>query len=507
MFEKILKKVGYTPNKEVEQRISKLVNVAKRGFAAAGTGHLYASWTTSSYSGDQELKTDLVSLRSRSRDLENNNPYAKKLFGTIVRKVVGPNGIRLQAVTKDNRGEPDELDNTALEKGWSDWGKKGICDVTGQYSFKDICSMIMRSTPRDGEILIRKVPRYDNKFKYALQLLEADHLDVNFNDTHKNGNIIKMGIEFNSWGKPVAYHLFKKHPGEYLMASGVYQYGDRVRIPADQIIHFHLKNRLSANRGIPWIHAAMTTLNMIGGYMEAEITAARLGAAKMGFLQSKEGGNYVGDSTDSTTGYEVNEISPGEIENIGNMEFKPFDPQHPTTAFEPFMKFMLRAVATAGEVGYNSVFNDLENVNFSSLKMGEDDPRDYYRYLQQMLIEHFIFPVYEDWLKWAIVSGSLVNESGVALPMSRYEKYLGVRWMPRGFRSIDAKEMLYDVMAIKAGLNSEINIVQQRYGMDYEDVVADLKKAKKIRESAGVKTEFDLKLLTEIAGAEQQNGN
>jgi len=505
MFEKLLNAIGYTPIKKVETRINNLVNTFKRSFSAASTGNLYASWATSSYSGDQELKTDLSSIRARSRDLENNNPYAKKVFGTVVRKVVGPNGIRLQAMTKDNNGNPDEADNKALENHWAIWSKKGNCEVTGQYSFKDICSMVMRTTPRDGEILIRKVRNFNNPYRYALQLIEADHLDINFNDTTRNGNIVKMGIEFNSWGKPVAYHLFKQHPGEYLMAGSGYNYGERVRIPADQIIHFHLKNRLSANRGVPWMHAAMTTLNMIGGYMEAEITAARMGAAKMGFLKSSTGGTYNGDSTDTTTGYKINEVSPGEIEEIGNMDFVGFDPQHPTAAFEAFMKVLLRAVASAAEIGYTSLANDLENANFSSLKMGEDDPRDFYRFMQQQLIEHLIVPVYEDWLKWAIVSGSLVNEFGVALPMSRYEKYLNVRWMPRGFRSIDAKEMLYDVMAVNAGLDSEMNIVAQRSGMDYEDIIADKAKAEAIRKKYGIKTDFDLKQLVESVKESDEN--
>jgi len=253
------------------------------------------------------------------------------------------------------------------------------------------------------------------------------------------------------------------------------------------------------------MHAAMTTLNMIGGYMEAEITAARMGAAKMGFLKSSTGGTYAGDSTDTTTGYKINEVSPGEIEEIGNMDFVGFDPQHPTAAFEAFMKVLLRAVASAAEIGYTSLANDLENANFSSLKMGEDDPRDFYRFMQQQLIEHLIVPVYEDWLKWAIVSGSLVNEFGVALPMSRYEKYLNVRWMPRGFRSIDAKEMLYDVMAVNAGLDSEMNIVAQRSGMDYEDIIADKAKAEAIRKKYGIKTDFDLKQLVESVKESDEN--
>ena len=526
MIKGLLKKSGYSPTTEIKETVSKesakikksvtrkfneekktlekvfdkKITTLARSFAAASTGNLYSNWTTSSYSGDQEIKTDLASLRARSRELENDNPYAKKLFGTIVRNVIGAHGIRLQATTKDREGNLDDSDNAALESAWIDWGKVGNCDVTEQHSFRDLSKYAMNSIVRDGEVLIRIVEGYNNKYNFALQLIEADHLDINYNDTYRNGNLIKMGIEFNKWGKPVAYHVFKKHPGEFLMSGGgTYQYGERERIPSDKIIHLHIKNRVSSNRGLPWIHAAMTTLNMIGGYMEAEITAARMGAAKMGFLTTAEGGKYVGDSIDSTTGYTVNEVSPGEIENIGNMKFEGFDPQHPTTAFGPFLKTMLRAVASAGGIGYTSLSNDLEGVNFSSLKQGEADPRDFYRDIQQWLIDHLLSRIYGKWLKWAIVSGTLINRHGVLLPMSRYNKFLDVQWMPRGFRSIDAKETLYDAMAVKNGFMSEQELAAQRSGRPLDVIYDEMAAAKKMRADRGLFTEYDTKGLLELA--------
>ncbi|MCK7513853.1 MAG: ATP-dependent Clp protease proteolytic subunit [Desulfobacterales bacterium] len=53
------------------------------------------------------------------------------------------------------------------------------------------------------------------------------------------------------------------------------------RIPAEQILHTFITERINQPRGVPWMHSAMTRLNNLGAYEEAEIVAARIGAAKM----------------------------------------------------------------------------------------------------------------------------------------------------------------------------------------------------------------------------------
>ncbi|MCI0539082.1 MAG: phage portal protein [Verrucomicrobiales bacterium] len=75
------------------------------------------------------------------------------------------------------------------------------------------------------------------------------------------------------------------------------------------------------------------------------------------------------------------EVSPGQFETrpVG-FEFQTFDPQHPTQAFPFFVKTFLRGIASGLGVSYNTLANELEGVNFSSIRAGVSDEREEIRF-------------------------------------------------------------------------------------------------------------------------------
>lgn len=184
---------------------------AKRNYHAATMGNLFGSWLASNQTSDTDIKRDLKTIRARSRELMRNDDYAKRFKRMVKSNVVGNIGIKLQNKSKDSNGNYDKNANDLIEDAFKKWSKKGTCDVTGKYSLKEIQKMIMGTLAEDGEVLVRKVKGYKNDFRFAIQLLEADHLDENFNEPENN---IHMGIEYDDWERPIAYHLFKTHPGQ-----------------------------------------------------------------------------------------------------------------------------------------------------------------------------------------------------------------------------------------------------------------------------------------------------
>ena len=279
-----------------------------------------------------------------------------------------------------------------------------------------------------------------------------------------------MGIEFDAWGKPVAYHLWKTHPGDYYYSNA--GYGERVRVPADEIIHLYMSTRISANRGIPILHAAMNELNQAGGYMEAELVAARIGAAQMGIIENEEGEatDVLADDTENEdgTGNALFDVEPGSIRELGpGQKINMFKPEHPTTQFEAFMKFILKAIASGAEISYHAMANDLRDVNFSSLRAGEVEQRDVWQDLHEWMIEHFLTPVYEEWLLMSLTSGAL------NVPFSVYEKFKNVHWQPRGFQWVDPRsESISNSLAISNRINSPQNIIRDQ-GFDPDEILDD----------------------------------
>ena len=191
-------------------------NVQKRRYNAAQMSRLTNGWGAINTSANSDLRMDLDVLRSRSRDLAQNNDYARKFLQMLETNVVGPDGFILRSLSAKPDGSPDQTDRNSIEAGLDEWGTPGNCETSGIYSFADMQRMLIRAIGRDGEALVRRIrnPKYSHGYKQ--QLLDIDRLDSKYNEELPNGNLVTMGIEYDTFGAPVAYHLLTRHPGDTL---------------------------------------------------------------------------------------------------------------------------------------------------------------------------------------------------------------------------------------------------------------------------------------------------
>ena len=446
----------------------------RRGFDAAGTGRLLSSWTTDNTSADYDIYSDLEKLRARSRQLVNNNDYARRYISLCATNVIGANGIKLQSKVQNANGKYDKTANYKIESAWKEWGKSKNCSVDGMLTWRDVQRICIETAVRDGEIIVWVKEGFRNDFKFAVQLLEADHLDIQYNDIPKR---IKMGIEYNEYGRPIAYHLFTKHPGD--RAYSTMQFVERVRIPATEIIHLFYRERPSQTRGIPWMHSAMTRLNHVGAYEEAELIAARVGASKMGFILNPDGEQYQGDE-DSDGNIEI-EAEPGTFEQLPvGYDFKEWDPTHPSGNFGPFMKTTLRGIASGMNISYPALANDLEGANYSSLRAGTIEERDAWKVKQQWFIDTLCTPIFERWLTYALLT-RMIN-----LPFDRYDKYNTPAWFARSWQWVDPlKDSKAAIEEINAGIRTRTDTLAEQ-GKDFEDIVDTLRQEMEMLKDAGI---------------------
>lgn len=119
---------------------------------------------------------------------------------------------------------------------------------------------------------------------------------------------------------------------------------------------------------------------------------------------SERGDGYEGESTEDEYNPVMN-VEAGTFEQLPEgVSFTSFDPQHSTNQFGTFVKQIIRSVASGLNISYASLSNDLESVNYSSIRQGALEERHYYKSEQRFLIEHFLQPVFEVWLLMAILS-------------------------------------------------------------------------------------------------------
>lgn len=479
-------------------------------FKGAQINRLTMDWAVAILSADQELFSDLRRLRGRARSLAKNNHYASKFLRQVEKNVVGECGITLQAKVKKQRGEGLlEKINDLIEDAWADWGETENCSVDGKLSWCALQRFFIRNVAMDGECFLRKVPLPGNPYLFALQFIDPDQVDPTyFVQRLPNGNEIRLGVEVDQYQRAVAYHIWDRHPSEYTSNPQI-----RVRIPADEIIHGFIPLRVNQTRGIPWMAPAMFEMNMLGGYKEAEVIAARLSACKMGFFQSQTGSEYTGDpnlsaqgvdsSLQPNMGPQLMEASPGALETLpAGLEFKPWDPQHPNSSYEAFCKGALRGIASGLDVSYSSLGNDLEGVNFSSIRAGLLDERDTWKMLQCWTVDALCKPVYRSWLPNSILSGALQLD---AAQIPQYSK--SVVWHPRGWDWVDPlKDVQAASLAVQNGFSTRARELAAK-GMDFEEVIEELAAEKKAIDAAGLTLGTDTKGVADTATDDQKDPN
>jgi len=444
----------------------------RRQFSAAKIDRLTSSWTTTQQSINKDLQAGGKVLRARARDLSINNDYARKYLQMVVSNVVGSKGIILQAKSKTTKGKLNVKANRQVEQGWKEWSQARNCAWDGRLSFIEMQRLFIESAARDGEVLVRLI-KDESKFGFKLQFLDVNRLDENLNKDLGNGLVISMGIEFDVTGRPIAYHLINNLDNQISA-------GQRTeRVPAENIIHAFLGERPEQIRGASWMASAMSRMQMLGAYEEAELVAARVGACKMGFYTSESGDSFIGEEDDM--GNLITEAEAGIFEQLpAGTNFTSFDPTHPTTAFKDFNKAILRGIASGLGVAYNSLSSDLEGVSYSSIRSGTIEERDQWRVKQNWMIQHFMTPLYEKWL-----SMQLLNNS-IGLDMVNFDALMEIRWQAKSWNWVDPlKDIQASIQAIDAGLKTNSEVIAEQGG-DIEDVYDQLAYEQQLAKDKGL---------------------
>jgi lambda family phage portal protein len=266
--------------------------------------------------------------------------------------------------------------------------------------------------PSDGEFLVRIVRGADarNEFNFALQLIDVDRIDTTYNGVeHSTGNTVIMGVEVDAYRRMVAIHIFEAHPNDGPRTSR-----QRVRLPGEDLIHGFKVERAEQVRGIPWMASGMLSLHHLGGFMLAAVLAAEHGANHFGFF------TQTGDAAPGTLpigaeeeedGTAISTSQPGIYDTLPpGFDFKAHESKYPNEVFGPFVKTALQRVASGWRVSYHALANDLEGVNFSSIRSGTLDERDRWASDQQWFIDILLKRVRAEWMVMSSVECHHVAE-------------------------------------------------------------------------------------------------
>jgi lambda family phage portal protein len=466
------------------------------GFSGAKLGRLTQDWASSSRSIDQDLVVDLRKLRSRARNQAINSPIATKFLIMVRNNVIGHHGVKLSfkiaQQRKSKRGSGlDDASNQELARAWSEWGKKGTCTVCGRYSWRALQLLMIENVARDGEQFLRivNVPRSESPFGFKLQLIDADQVDDSLNITEMpNGNQVRMGVEVDRNQKPVAYHVFDGNPYEGYF--GV-RNGNRVRVPAEQIIHFFIAHRTGQTRGYPWFASSMSQLNQLDGYFLAELVKSRVGATVVMSIETDPNApseQLEGDGLNAD-GSKAVDLGVGTALPMPTGQHLKNNTTEHDAAFEPFVKQSNRIIASGMGVAYHKLCNDLAGINYSSGRLGELEERDFWMEMQSLFIDDVCEIVYANFLKCGLLWG------GISLAVADAKRFSGpaLKWEPRRWAWVDPlKDVQASTLLVQNGFETHEAILNSQ-GRDLEDVYNSLKREQDLADELGLQLGTDIR--------------
>jgi lambda family phage portal protein len=515
----------------------------------ASIGGQNSDWGLSLITEDSEIWQNAWALTSRVRDLFRCNPLYQAYRETLWANVLGSNGITLRMTIKeqDDRivstperkfleayherkdavlefmakqqgrefvkrqrmrvlgtngsrvaqvkvGEPDIFANTMIEKAWAEWQRMENCDVRGTRNYKTIRQLRLISAVRDGDFFIRMVrDRRVNKFGFTLHMINAEWCDRFYNDILTNGNVVRMGIEyqFSPWGlgKPVAYYFIKRQPSDWQFSvAGGFNFSSgnmHERIDADEIIHYSRAVDAESTRPAPWVCSTIPSSRQRDQAMLAEVIAWRESATRTGVYYSDVMAEGMGELVDPKTKIKIRERAPGDKEQLPyGWKYQDSNPMHPNTSVKEFrMASIQDGCAGMPGANYSTMANDYAAINFSAGQLQRLDTNETNMLLQDFDIEYGENRVFEAWLQMAMITGA------VPLPVQKFDKFNSKVFAGRRWGAVDEIKNATASALRVANHQSNDFIECAARSLDFAEVMEGQAEANMIKEMYGIKAE------------------
>ena len=442
-----------------------------RSYEAGEVNRFNDDWTPINEDTENADKTQRDLIKARARYLERNSDIANAAVGGIVRNVVGV-GIKPQART------PSEDLNQEIEALWAEWTKPENCDVTGQQTFYEMESMLLRRQIYDGEIFVKKVFDRRAAIPLKLQIIKSDLLSQYLLYAPGTNNVIRSGVELDEVLRPLAYWIERKSPDGYITF-------EPDRIPAEEIIHLWQRTQPDQIRGVSYLAPIVKRIKDTQDYMDAETVAAKVAACFSIFIKTNTGapGNIGRASKRDSEGKLLKSVRPGMITYLEPGEdIETANPSRSTANASQFVSTQQRLAGAGLGLSYEVMSRDFQKSSFSAARQGMLEDRKTFEPIQEFMATHLCRVVYEAFMDAAVAAGRL------RIPdyFGARAKYVRADWIAPGWSWIDPqKEAAADILALQNGGMTMAQWCAGR-GYDWREQLAQMALEKEEAERMGL---------------------
>lgn len=301
-------------------------------------------------------------LRERSRFEFANNGYCNGLVLTIADYLVGT-GPTLQVIADAEIADP-------VEKAFGQW-----CEAVG---LAEKLHTATQAKTRDGEAFLKffRNPTIADKLNELqdaigpnvdldIQVIECDMVATPNFSTSPNP---VDGMDLDSSGNPVFYHLLKEHPGEITNSFRTTQDFDRIN--ANEMIHWFRADRPGQYRGVPEITPSLPLFAMLRRWTLASVAAAEIGACFAAVLESDAVADDGTGEVKEGKGFETMEVERAMLTALPpGAKLNQLEAKHPAGSYPAGKAEILKEIGRPTGMPRNVLEGDSSFANYSSARL------------------------------------------------------------------------------------------------------------------------------------------
>lgn len=452
-----------------------------------------AAWHPFLGSADADWLPERDTVAARIHDLANNDGWISSGVQKQVDNVIGAMFMPQAQPDWEALGQDSEWAMEwagAVERKWRDYAEHPNfwCDATRKTSMVGLFGLMYRHWVVDGEAtgVLRWLPNRGAPFATALRVIDPDRLS-NPND-RPDEEFLRAGIELGSEGEPLAAHVRRSHPGDFL-GLGVNRF-EWERVPFETafgrrvFIHHFEQQRADQTRGKSILTPAVKTAKQTSRWSDHEMGAALLNSILAASLQSpfdpetvsqalqtdglgeyqEARSNYHSDSRLRLGGVRIPVLYPGE-------ELKWHTATRPSNGYAPFLTAALRNIAAAMGLSYEQLAMDWSQTNYSSARAALLEVWKGFTTRRGFFGESVARQVYAAWLEEAIDQRVVEIPPGAPDFLEAKAAYTRCRWTGPGRGWVDpVREAQGAVLRIEGGF-STLQRECAEQGLDWEEVL------------------------------------
>lgn len=440
------------------------------GGGTSGSGAGSRWWNPFARDARSDTLTHLGTQRGASRELARTNAIAAGAINTSVDRIIGT-GLACVATPAASilgwSADQAQEWKASVQAEFSLWADDPqACDFTGEQNFFQAQATVVRGAKESGDIFTLLPTASRTRMQpYGLrfQLIEADR--VGNPKGQMDSEDMAAGIRFGAGGRPLAAHIYDRHPGAGYIGKGASLYtGQWVDFMGTsgrrRLLHHYKKTRPGQPRGVPYLAPVIDLLKQIGRFTEAEVNAAVLNAFFTVLIETDtgntapvwgaNGGTAPADSAPAASD-EIG-LGMGAVIGLAKGEKATFaDPKRPNPNAEGFIHMLIGLIGMGLGIPREVLLKQF-NSSYSASKAALLDAWVHFRTERFWAGLSFCQPIYETWLAEAVFLGRVSAPGFFSDPLLRWA-YTRAAWPGDSMGSINPKD---EVAAYTAAIDARL---------------------------------------------------